>query len=352
MVDEQAETVLVLQTPENGDNTTSWLKDMVHFLRTSECPLGLDKAKRRYYRLQSVPYVLIEDVLFQNDRNGMLLRCIDENQVEKVLSEFHDDLTEGHFSARTTAWKVMWAGYYWPTLFKDSHAWTRKCVKCAMFAGKERLPTNPLHPVQVEQPFMRWGVDFIGAIHPPSSAGHKWILTATDYFTRWTEAIALKEANETVVLSFYEEIVTRFGIPDSFVSDNALAFVGLKVTDWALKNGIYLSTSSNYYPQGNGLVESSNKNLIRIIKRTLQDSQRDWHSKLKTALWIDRITPKQAIGNSPYVLVYGKEARLPISTELPTLDMASQLMLFEEGEPMAVRYSQLMELADTRSKSM
>ena len=191
---------------------------MSHFLKSSECPSDLDKAKRRYYRLQYVPYVLIDDVLFRKDYNEMLIRCIDNNQIEKVLSKFHDGSTGGHFSAKTTAWKIMRAGYYWPTMFKDSHAWNRKCIKCAMFAGNERLSAMPLHLVQVEQPFMRWGIDFIGAIHPPSNAGHKWILMTTDYFTRWMKAIALKESNETAVLNFYEDIVTRFGTPDSFIA--------------------------------------------------------------------------------------------------------------------------------------
>lgn len=141
-----------------------------------------------------------------------------------------------------------------------------------MFARKEKLAAFHLQPILVEQPFARWGIDFIGAITPSSSAGHKWILTATDYFTRWTEAIALREANEFAVLNFYEDIITRFGVPESIISDNALAFVGSKVTEWAFKNDIFLNTSSNYYPQGNGLAESTNKNLIRIIKRILQEN--------------------------------------------------------------------------------
>ena len=89
----------------------------------------------------------------------------------------------------------------------------------------------PLQPIQVDQPFIKWGLDFIGPINPPSSAGHRWVLTATDYFTRWTEAIPLKDATEISVLSFYEDMTTRFGIPESIISDNALAFVGLKITE-------------------------------------------------------------------------------------------------------------------------
>ncbi|KAH9323140.1 hypothetical protein KI387_017779, partial [Taxus chinensis] len=159
---------------------------------------------------------------------------------------------------------------------------------------KERLAALPLHPISVDQPFMQWGLDFIGVINPNSSQGHKWILKATDYFTKWIEAVALKEANESSILDFYEGITTIFGIPATIISDNALAFIGSKVTEWAVKNGIYLSTSSNYYPQGNVQAESTNKNLLRIISRTLDENQRSWHTKLKSALWADRITPKRS----------------------------------------------------------
>ncbi|XP_059075103.1 uncharacterized protein LOC131065311 [Cryptomeria japonica] len=181
--------------------------------------------------------------------------------------------------------------------------------------GKERLPSLPLQPIQVEKPFMHWDIDFIGPISPPSSAGHSWILTTMDYFTRWTKAVALREANESVVLNFYDDIVTRFQVPNSIISDNALAFVRLRVSDWAIRNDIYLNTSSNYYPQ-------------------------------------DRITPKSSIGNSPYVLVYGKEARLPLFVELPTLDIMHQLEMFEEHDPVAVRYAQLMKLKELIDKAM
>ena len=195
----------------------------------------------------------------------------------------------------------------------------RKCEKCAFFSRKQKLSALPLHPIQVDQPFAQWGLDFIGPINPPSSSGHKWILAATDYFTRWTEAVALKDATESLVVGFLDGIVTRFGAPSTIILDNAKSFVGAQICAWAVNHNIYLSTSSNYYPQDNGLAESSNKNLIRIIKRTIEDNQRCWHQKLRTALWADRITPKSSIGNSPFILVYGREARLPISLEFPAL---------------------------------
>lgn len=81
--------------------------------------------------------------------------------------------------------------------------------------------------------------------------------------------------------------------------------------------GIKLVHSTSYYPQGNGLAESSNKSLIRIIKKLLEDNKRNWDSKLKHALWANRVTTKKSIGNSPFKMIYGTEFVFPIHLILP-----------------------------------
>ncbi|KAH9293759.1 hypothetical protein KI387_041035, partial [Taxus chinensis] len=354
-VNSEKEVVFVLQNnqEEGRDDVPApcWTQDMVHFLQMGMCPHWMSKAKRRHFRLQAIPYVFIDGVLFKRDINGVLLRCIGTDQVERVLQEFHVEAAGGHFALRVITLKIMKAGYYWPRVFSDCFTWIKRCKSYAFFKGKEKLAALPLHPISVDQPFMQWGLDFIGVINPNSSQGHKWILTATDYFTKWTEAVALKEANESSILDFYEGIVTRFGVPATIISDNALAFIGSKITGWAIKNGTYLSTSSNYYPQGNGQAESTNKNLLKIIRRTLDENQRTWHTKLKMALWADRIMPKRSTGSSPFKLVYGKEAVLPISLELPALELVKQLEM-SEFEPMEARYVELIELEETREQAL
>lgn len=85
-------------------------------------------------------------------------------------------------------------------------------------------------------------------INSASSVGHKWILTATDYFTGWEEAVPLKNATEAEILNFLEELVSRFGPLKTIILDNAKVFLGLRVTQFALDHGIYLNTSSNYHP--------------------------------------------------------------------------------------------------------
>jgi hypothetical protein len=76
-----------------------------------------------------------------------------------------------------------------------------------------------------------------------------YILTATDYFTHWIGAIPLVKVNEEVVINFLKRhIITRFGISNSLLFDNATYFSSSKLSDYALEKGIVLKYLVNYYP--------------------------------------------------------------------------------------------------------
>ena len=108
-----------------------------------------------------------------------------------MLSQLHAGPIGGHFGGENTAHKVLKAVNYWPTLFKDAYAFARKCQECQRADERLKKAALPLQPVIVEVPFKQWGLDIVGPITPASSQHHKYILTATDYFTRWVEAIPL-----------------------------------------------------------------------------------------------------------------------------------------------------------------
>jgi hypothetical protein len=93
----------------------------------------------------------------------------------------------------------------------------------------------PLKPISVEAPFQQWGLDFIGEIHPSSSTQHKWILTATDYFTKWIEAVPTRQAIDTVIIQFLENnILSRFGCPTRIITDNATTFKSKRMVKFSV----------------------------------------------------------------------------------------------------------------------
>ena len=138
----------------------------------------------------------------------------------------------GHHYWKTTAHKILRAGYYWPTLFSDVFSFVKSCDRCQRFEGKQQLKSLPLKPILAKGPFQQWGLDFIGEINPHSSGQHRWILVATDYFTKCIEAIPTRKDDHKVVMKFLiENIFTRFGCPHKLVTDNAAAFRAKELVD-------------------------------------------------------------------------------------------------------------------------
>ena len=230
-------------------STGSWYNDLKYYLTHGSSLNHLDAQKKWALRLKYFQYQLIDGVLFRKNYDKVLLRCLENNYAKHILTELHDGLADNHFSRETTAHKVLREGYYWPTLFEDAHAHARKCQICQVNAWRERRPTFPLQPVTIENPFEQWGLDVVGEINPNSSKLHKYILTATNYFSKWTESIPLKVINDTEVIQFLQQnIVTRFGVPNCLVFDNAKYFSSLKIVEFCLKYNINIKYSTNYYP--------------------------------------------------------------------------------------------------------
>ena len=87
--------------------------------------------------LKSATYQIIDGILFRKNYDEVLRRCL-EKEDAKVITELHDGPAGGHFFGDTTAHKILRAGYYWPTLFKDVHAHVRKC-DTAKGVGEDKL---------------------------------------------------------------------------------------------------------------------------------------------------------------------------------------------------------------------
>eukprot|EP00253_Pinus_taeda_P023220 PITA_23220 len=272
------------ETVEPGQNQSltknlascEWYSTIAQFLLKLEVPPDLSSSQARTIKLRAAKYCIHENLLHCWDPSGILLRC-------------------------------------------------------QRFEGKQQLKSLPLKPIHASGPFQQWGLDFIGEINPHSRGQHRWILVATDYFTKWIEAIPTRKANHHVVMRFLtEKIFTRFSCSYKLVTDNEAAFREKDLVDMCDSVGIKLVHSTSYYPQGNGLAKSSNKILIRIIKKLLENNKKNWDSNLKYALWADKVTTKKSTGNSPFKLVYGTEAVFPIQLTLPVAKFLKQEQNREE----------------------
>jgi transposase InsO family protein len=148
-----------------------------------------------------------------------------------------------------------------------------------------------------------------------------------------------------------EHIIHRFSIPQTWTTDQGTSFVSKELREFAESYKIKLLNSSPFYAQANGQAESSNKTLIKLIKKKIEKNQRRWHEVLSGALWAHRISRHGATKVTPFELVYGQEAVLPVEVNLDAYRLAKQNNLS------AVVYHNLMmdnidEVTDVRLKAL
>jgi transposase InsO family protein len=139
------------------------------------------------------------------------------------------------------------------------------------------------------------------------------VLVATDYFTKWTEAVHLKIMTHKEVIEFItEHIIHRFGIPQTLTTDQETSFMSKEVRNFAELDKIKMLKSSPYYAQANGQAKSSNKTLIKLIKKKIEDNPRRWHEVLSEALWAHRISRHGVTKVTPFELVMVKKLCCPL----------------------------------------
>eukprot|EP00253_Pinus_taeda_P025709 PITA_25709 len=162
----------------------------------------MTRNKARTLKLKAAKFCILNSALYWKDPSGVLLNFLVEEETKNVMEDCHQGDCGGHLFWKSTTNKVLRAGYYWPTLFANVYKMVKRCHKCQIFEGKQKLQPLPLKPIEVNAPFQQWGLYFIGEIHLASSGQHRWILIATDYFTKWIEAIPTRQATDTFELIY------------------------------------------------------------------------------------------------------------------------------------------------------
>jgi hypothetical protein len=135
----------------------------------------------------------------------------------------------------------------------------------------------------------------------------------------------LKNMMHKEVIHFISEhIVHRFGIPQMLTTDQGSSFMSHQACEFAESLKIKLLSSSPYYARANGHAKSSNKTLIKLIKKKIEENPKRWHEVLSEALWAHHISKHSAINVTPIELVYGQEVVLPVEVNLDALRIARQ----------------------------
>ena len=290
---------------------------IIHYISTGELPNEKDKAYK--VQVQSGRFSLIDGQLFKRSLGGPYLKCLTPEQGHYVFAKLHEGICGNHRGNKTLAHRAHTQGYYWPTMRADAANYTKKCDHCQRLAPILKSPVQDLISISSPWPFTQCGIDIVGSL-PTALAHKKLLLVPTDYFSKWVEAKAFSSIKDMDVTQFiWKNIVCRFGIPRSIVSNNGPQFDSRVYRNFCQELKIKSLYSTPQYPQSNGLVEASNKTLLTTLKKRLDSAKDKWVDELLGVLWAYRTNARRSTGISPFVINYRMEAIIPTEIGMPTI---------------------------------
>ncbi|XP_047267620.1 uncharacterized protein K02A2.6-like [Capsicum annuum] len=190
-------------------------------------------------------------------------------------------------------------------------------------------PPAELQTISAPCSFIAWGMDVIGSIEPKASNGHRFILLAIDYFTNWVAKTFKSMTKKAVVAFVHVSIICRFGIPKVIVTDNAANLNSHLMQEVCQQFKIAYQNFTPYHPKANGVVETANKNIKKILRKMIQGS-RQWHEKLPCALLGYHTTIHTSTGVTLYLLVYGTEAVVSAKVKIPSLRIVVEVEIDDD----------------------
>ena len=223
---------------------------------------------------------------------------------KRVFDVFHNLSHPGY---RPTM-RAISKRFVWPKMKTDIRGWCRSCHPCQ----SSKIQRHIHAPLQQRQsPERRFGslhVDIVGPL--PESEGMRYLFTVVDRYTRWPEAIPMKEMKaEDCAKAFLRHWIARYGVPGDLTSDRGRQFTSHLWQNLNVLLGISANTTTAYHPQANGMVERMHRQLKEALKARLTDS--NWMNELPLVLLGIRTSWKEDSECSPADLVYGTALHLP-----------------------------------------
>uniref|UniRef100_A0A3P9PWV5 Gypsy retrotransposon integrase-like protein 1 n=1 Tax=Poecilia reticulata TaxID=8081 RepID=A0A3P9PWV5_POERE len=311
--------------------------EVFSFISEGSYPLTLNRGQRQTLRKYAVKFSIHAGDLFYGalpERRAVRSK----EEAWNLFKEFHASPMGGHTGIIKTH-SATCSRFYWPGMTADIEKWVSQCDRCQR-VGPPLQVVRELECIKMSGVWELIGIDLTGPM-PLTSCGNQYILTATDYFSKWVEAFPLKTKTAEEVCQKLCSIFYRHGCPQRILTDQGREFVNTMNSRLCDLLSIQRSITAAYHPQTNGLDEKTNDNIKRALRKLINDKQNDWDMFLEATLFSLRSKTHTITKYSPFFLMYGREARFP--SEVPVDMPLSSVVLPED-------YSQFVKDRDNRQQ--
>ena len=247
----------------------------------------------------------------EDGNTSHLQLVVPKTLTKDVLKSLHSQNTAAHLGYEKTFNKVK-ARFYWFGYQRETEQFCKQCEMCAASKAPPYTVKAPLQQDPPSYPWERIAMDVVGPL-PRTEAGNRFILVVSDYFTKWPEAFALKDHKaETIAAVLVDEVICRHGVPRSIHTDQGRDFESTLLKNMCELLEVEKTRTTAYHPESDGLVERLNKTLVTMLRTCVDEEQKNWDTLLPKILLGYRTSVQTTTGYSPFRLVYGREAMLPV----------------------------------------
>lgn len=225
---------------------------------------------------------------------------------EVVLHSLHDDM--GHLGVERVT-QLLRARFYWPKMAHDTEEYVRNCGLCITRKTPAKKAAS-LHQITSSGPMDLVCIDFLSM--EPDSRGISNVLVVTDHYTRYAQAFPAKNQKALTVEILVEKYFVHYGLPVRIHSDQGRDFESRLIRELLTTLGIRKSRTTPYHPQGDPQPERFNRTLLSMLATLGQEKKRSWSQHVASLMHAYNSTKSDATGYSPYYLMFGREARLPV----------------------------------------
>jgi hypothetical protein len=230
---------------------------------------------------------------------------------KQLIAKFHDD-TAGHCGIQTTIKKISDAGHRWSTLRRDVVEFIHSCPICQKLrvTEKEDAPLEQ-HVIDAYEPFQEISLDSIVNL-PPDENDNTCILVVIDNFTKFVELFAVADVSAITAAQCLLSVVGRYGCIETIRSDRGGQFVSDVFQHLVNLMGSKQLLTIGYRPQGNGIVERVNAEVIRHLSAIVHSRRVKgvWSIGLPMVQRIINATVHSTTGYAPSTLLFGQRLHL------------------------------------------